>query len=359
MNEPRWGDLARILVTYSTRVARSDHVLIVAQEADALPLADAVYAAVVRAGGLPYVQFSAASMERSLLLHGDEPQIAWAPEPEQSSMAWADVCIVLRGWADPALFVGLPAARVAAHRRAMGVISGLRTSLTRWTLCRVPGAAWAQSAGLTLGEAMDLFWRATLRDWSVVAHEAARWREILATGEEVRILAPGTDLVFSTQNRRWVVGDGHINMPDGELYTAPRDGTMQGTIAFSWPATLGGQVCDGVRLAFRDGEVVAATAATNEALLHAALAIDEGARRPGEVGIGINAGITRRTGDPLCDEKIAGTLHLALGRAYAECGGVNASALHWDLVTDLRREGEIRVDELPVFRNGVWLSAPR
>jgi aminopeptidase len=359
MNDPRWDDLARNLVTYSTRVARGERVLIVAQEADAMPLADAVYAAVVRAGGLPHVQFSGASMERSLLLDGDDAQIAWAPEPEQSGMAWADVCVALRGFADPALFSGLPAHRVAARRRAMGIISGLRTSLTRWTLCRVPGASWARWAGLTLDEAMEVFWRATLRDWPAVAQEASTWRNLLASGEEVHILAPRTDLTFSTRGRRWVIGDGHINMPDGEIYTAPRDGTMQGTIAFSWQATLGGQVCDGVRLEFRDGDVVDATATANEVLLHAALTIDEGARRPGEVGVGINAGITQRTGDPLCDEKIAGTLHLALGRAYAECCGVNASALHWDLVTDLRQGGEIRVDGVPVFRDGIWLTAPR
>ena len=121
--------------------------------------------------------------------------------------------------------------------------------------------------------------------------------------------------------------------------------------------TLGGQSCDGVRLEFHDGEVVAAAAVTNETLLRAALSIDEGARRPGEVGIGINAGITRRTDDALCDEKIAGTAHIALGRAYAECGGVNESALDWDLVTDLRQGGEIRVDDVPVLRDGVWLTA--
>jgi aminopeptidase len=144
-------------------------------------------------------------------------------------------------------------------------------------------------------------------------------------------------------------------MPDGEVYTAPVDDSAQGVIAFELPATFAGRTITGIRLEFRDGEVVRATAESGEALLHQTLAIDAGARRLGEFGVGVNFGVDRFVGDILFDEKIGGTIHLALGRAYTECGGVNASSLHWDLVKDLRTEGAIDLDREPVFANGKFL----
>jgi aminopeptidase len=337
-------------------VRSNDRVLIVMQELDSLRLGTAVYEDVLRAGALPHVQFGFSELDGALLRSGSDEQVSWIPEVERAALEWADVCIVLRGFPHASVEGGIPAARMAAHRRALGIISGLRTTLTRWTLCRVPGAAWAKEAGLTMSQAMELYWSATLRDWSAARERWSPLRDLLAAGTTVQILGPDTDLTFSTRERRWVIGDGHINMPDGEIYTAPRDGSMEGTIAFSWPAALGGQSCAGVRLEFQEGVVTAASATTNEELLREALAIDEGACRPGEIGIGVNEGIGRRTGDLLYDEKIAGTLHLALGRAYTECGGANDSALHWDLLMDLRKGGEIRVDGRPINRNGLWLT---
>jgi aminopeptidase len=337
-------------------VQPGDRVLIVMQEPDSLRLGAAVYDEVLRADALPHVQFRSSELDRALLRSGSDEQVSWIPELERAALEWADVCIVLRGYPHPCIADGIPATRIAAHRHALGIISGLRTTLTRWTLCRVPGAAWAREAGLTMNQAIELFWSATLRDWPAARELWSPIRDRLAAGTTVQILGPDTDLTFSTRGRRWVIGDGHFNMPDGEIYTAPRDGSMEGVIAFSWPAALGGQTCAGVRLEFHEGVVTAASATTNEELLQEALATDEGARRPGEIGIGANDGIRRRTGDVLYDEKIAGTLHLALGRAYKECGGVNVSALHWDLITDLHEGGEIRVDGRLVNRNGVWLT---
>ncbi len=172
----------------------------------------------------------------------------------------------------------------------------------------------------------------------------------------MRILGRDTDLSFSTAGRTYVVGDGHINMPDGELYTAPVDDSAQGVISFEFPGTFTGQTIAGIRLEFRDGEVVNATADSGEALLHQILAIDDGARRIGEFGVGVNFSIDRFVGDILYDEKIGGTIHLALGRAYAECGGTNESALHWDIVKDLRSEGSIELDGRCVFENGRFLT---
>jgi aminopeptidase len=199
---------------------------------------------------------------------------------------------------------------------------------------------------------MTFFFDATLRDWEAEARQYAVIRDRFQAAERVRIRGRGTDLVFSTAGRTYVVGDGRINMPDGEIYTAPVDDSAEGVITFEYPATFAGQSIAGIRLEFHHGEVVAASADTGEAFLHELLAIDEGARRIGEFGVGVNVAIDRFVGDIFYDEKIGGTMHLALGRAYAECGGVNASALHWDLVKDLRQEGAIELDGRVVCEQG-------
>jgi aminopeptidase len=144
-------------------------------------------------------------------------------------------------------------------------------------------------------------------------------------------------------------------MPDGEIYTAPVEESVSGRILFEFPGFFGEQKIEGIRLTFRDGEVVEAAASTNEELLHEVLATDDGARRIGEFGVGTNNGIGRFFGDILYDEKIGGTIHLALGRSYGECGGRNDSALHWDLIKDLRQSGSIELDGKEMFRNGRWL----
>jgi aminopeptidase len=172
----------------------------------------------------------------------------------------------------------------------------------------------------------------------------------------VRIVGCDTDLTFSTAGRAYVIGDGHINMPDGEVYTAPVDDSAEGVIAFEYPGFYAGREIGGIRLELRAGKVVAATADTEEELLQQILAMDDGARRIGEFGVGVNFGIDRIVGDILFDEKIGGTMHLALGRAYAECGGRNQSALHWDLIKDLRSEGVIELDGRPVLENGRFLT---
>ena len=172
----------------------------------------------------------------------------------------------------------------------------------------------------------------------------------------MRIIGRDTDLTFSTAGRIYVVGDGRINIPDGEVYTAPVDDSAEGVIAFEHPGVYAGQRIEGIRLEFRAGEVVAATARSGEAFLRQILDLDDGARRIGEFGVGVNDGLDRFVGDIFFDEKIGGTIHLALGRAYAECGGPNQSALHWDLIKDLRTEGAIELDGRRVFENGRFLT---
>jgi aminopeptidase len=352
MFDLRWQKLADILVNYSTAVKKGERVLITMMEIETFPLARAVYAAAVRAGGLPFVEFQSAYLERDLMKLGTVEQVDWICEMQKMGMEWADVYIGLRGARNPNEFVDIAPKTLSAHKKALGHISAMRNELTRWVLVRVPNEAFAQQASSSLDDMMEFFFSATLRDWQA---EAERWRDIcrvFQSAETVRITGLKTDITFSTKGRIYEVADGHMNMPDGEIFTAPVDDSAEGQIFFEFPGIYMGQLVHGISLEFRKGVVVKAHSEQNEGLLLQLLDMDEGSRRLGEFGVGVNFGIDRFSYDILFDEKIGGTIHLALGRAYKECNGINQSALHWDIIKDLREEGAIYLDGKKIFEKG-------
>jgi aminopeptidase len=350
-----WKELARILVSYSIKVQPSDNVLVTMMEVDTFPLLKAVYAQVVAAGGYPFVEFQSALLERELMLHGSQEQLDWVTDPSAYAMKWADAYVGLRGNRNPYEFQGISAKRLKSHKKAMGQLSAMRTELSRWVLVRVPNESLAQQAEMSLDEMMAFFFNATLRDWEQEVKRYREIRDVFQKAAQVRILGKGTDLRFSTAGRTYLIGDGSYNMPDGEIYTCPVDDSAAGHIYFDFPGVYAGQRIHGIRLEFEDGQLASARAESNEDLLQELVQMDEGANRIGEFGVGTNFGIDRFVYDILYDEKIGGTVHIALGRAYAEAGGVNYSALHWDLIKDLRQEGEIWLDEEKVFEKGNFL----
>jgi aminopeptidase len=289
------------------------------------------------------------------MVHGTREQLDWVPELNSYGMEWADVYIGLRGARNPFEFSGIAAENIAAHKKAMGIVSGMRNDLTRWVLVRVPNESFAQQAEMSHDEMMDFFFEATLRDWAKEAEWYREIQEVFQNGKVVRILGAGTDLTFSTEGRIYEVADGHLNMPDGEVFTAPVDDSAEGQIYFEFPGVYFGERIPGIKLEFSKGVVVTASADANQELLDELIQMDEGSNRIGEFGVGINFGIQRFVSDILYDEKIGGTIHIALGRAYAECGGVNQSALHWDIIKDLREQGEIYLDGRKIFENGKYL----
>lgn len=355
MLDERWTRLAETLVRYSTKVQPGNRVMINMMETETQPLVEAVYREVVRAGGLPEVYYSSDFLKRALMTDGTAEQVDWVPEVESFGMEWADCYVGLRGARNPHEFGDVPTDLLAAHRAAMGKVSRKRNELTRWVLVKVPNEHFAQQAGMSLEETMCFFFDASLRDWE---GERRRYRDlagIFERAEQVHILGTDTDLTFSTAGRSYVAGDGEFNMPDGEIFTAPVDDSANGEIWFEVPAVYANRKIPGIRLRFENGVVVEASADENGEFLEQILAMDDGARRLGEFGVGLNWGIQRWTYEVLFDEKIGGTIHLALGRAYGECGGINESALHWDIVKDLRENGLIELDGRRVFENGRFL----
>lgn len=357
MYDPRWEQLAEILINYSTGTQSGDRVLISMLETETLPLARAVYSQAVKAGAFPYVEFHSAYMQRELMRWGNKEQVEWIPEIQNYGVAeWADVYVSIRGTRNPHEFSDIPLEQFIANRRMMGKLSALRTAHTRWVIARVPNEAFAHQAGMSLEDAETLFFSATLRDW---AGESLRGKALQSMFEEattVRVTGLDTDLTFSTVGRKYIVGDGHINMPDGEVFTAPMEDSVEGRISFEFPGVFFGQEVEGIQLEFSGGRAVSATARTNEALLTQIIHMDAGAARLGEFGIGTNRGITRYCHDHFYDEKMYGTVHFALGRSYDTCGGKNHSSLHWDIVKDLRVEGAIYLDGRLVFRNGSFVD---
>jgi aminopeptidase len=346
--DPRWGDVGRVLVQHSTQVRPGERVMIAMGEVDSYPLARGVFEAVVQAGGFPQVQFLSEELRHSILAHGNADQLAWVPEIEAYGMQWADVYIALRGGFDLDVHADIPSDRLAVNQAAQGRVSTLRWENTRWSLVRVPNQAFADQAGVPLEKVTEMFFAGCLIDWEAAAGEWAAWADRAASGRIVEIQGPGTDLRFSVEGRRWVVADGRTNMPDGELMTAPVTETIDGVITFENPAVLGGRKMHDLRLRWERGVLVEASASTHEDYLRSVLGTDEGATLIGEFGIGTNPFIDIVCDDILIDEKINGSVHIALGRAYPECGGVNESAIHWDIVKDLRGGGTVLLDGRPV-----------
>ena len=226
----------------------------------------------------------------------------------------------------------------------------------RWAIAQYPTEAAAAEAGMALPEFADFVYSACLLDWDAEEKRMRGIKERFDRAERVRIVGDETDLTLSVQGREGVVSAGFRNMPDGEVFYCPVEDSAEGAITFSeHPAVYLGNDVERARLVFREGRVVESSAEAGEEFLQQVLRTDDGASRLGELGLGCNPGITRFTRNVLFDEKIAGTVHLAVGASYTYTGGKNESAVHWDMVKDLRPGGEVSVDGELVQRDGRWL----
>jgi aminopeptidase len=232
----------------------------------------------------------------------------------------------------------------------------------RWVYTLFPTSAYASEAEMSLADYEDFYYGACLADdgdpltaWKRASEETNRLAEWIEGHEEVRITAPGTDIKLGIAGRKFIPCDGDHNMPDGEFFTGPIEDATEGEVSFHLPAVIGGREVSGVHLKFEAGRVVDASAERGEEFLIALLDTDEGARTLGELGIGTNYGIDRGTREVLLDEKIGGTIHMAVGQAYPESGGTNESAVHTDLVCDLRLGGKLEVDGVVMQEDGKFI----
>lgn len=324
------------------------------------PGADEAVAAFVREvyrrGASAQVILADTRYDEYALADAADEVLAEPPPLQLAALRWSDVLAAFRPMTAPTPpGTGRPdPARLARQRQALGQVSRERWGQRGWIIVRVPTPGWARAAGMSYEVLAEQFQAGAMADWAACRRGWADLAGRLAAAGDVRVQAPGTDLSLSAAGRRWVPFAGEHNIPDGELATAPVDDSAAGHITFPGPFWFAGTRFAGLRLHFEGGRVTDVAADQGADVAAAIIGSDDGASRVGELGIGLNPHLTAWTGDLFFDEKILGTVHLALGRAYPECGGVNDSAIHWDIVLDLREPGGfLRVGNQALIADGV------
>ncbi|HET7129817.1 MAG TPA: aminopeptidase [Gaiellaceae bacterium] len=354
--DPRTDEYASLLVERSVGVQPGWQVAIRGNHLGR-PLIEAVIEQVARKGAYPILQLTFEQIGGPFAREAPL-EILRVPSPIQRHI-WETIDAVISIYSpeDAHEGSGLSDDRQAAIEQMLLPLRERTMSLEiPWVIGEWPTQAYADEAGMTLAEYEEFIFDAVLLDWDAEGERMRRIAALFDAAEEVRIEAAGTDLTLSLAGRTGSVDDGHVNMPGGEVFYSPLEDSANGVIEFSeFPAVFYGTEVEGVRLVFADGRVVDASARVNEEFLIQTLDTDEGARRLGELGIGCNPGIPRFMKNVGFDEKIAGTVHLALGRSYTFIGGTNESSIHWDIVKDLRTTGCLYVDGRLVQEAGRWL----
>lgn len=366
MADLRIEKLAQTLVDYSVEVHNGDRVLINGSVL-AEPLLKEIYTRVLQAGGHPLMMVSLPNTEEIFFRYASEEQLKHIPKPLELIIETYDVQISVGAESNTKALSNVEPVKMVLHQRVRKELMNtfMRRSAAkelRWTVALFPTNAFAQEAEMSLGEYEDFVYNACLPD---MHNPVGYWQQFSSRQEtivnwlkgktKVHIKGPETDLHLGIAGRTFVNCDGHYNMPDGEIFTGPVEDSIEGNVYFSYPAIYRGKEVTGVRLWFEQGKVVKATADKNEDFLIQTLDTDVGSRFVGEFAIGTNQGISRFTRETLFDEKIGGSFHIALGAGYPETGSKNESAIHWDMICDLRQGGEIRVDNELFNQNGKFM----
>lgn len=357
MIDPRLTKLAKILVDYSVKIKKSDKVLISANQS-AWPLARETYKLTLKKGAYPYVVYNPQDLDYFYFKNASQKQLSQKPE----------VALFLADWADK--FIRLYSAK---NNRSLANIDPKKLMITSktnqpvkkimlkkpWVLTEFPSNSMAQSAGMSLDELEDFYFKACLQNWPKIKTKLNKLKNRLDNAKLVHIKGQKTNLKLSFANRQFSTCAGEYNMPDGEVFGAPVNNSVQGQVYFDLPSLRSGHIVKGVTLVFKNGRVVKATAKQGQKYLKFALKTDPGAKRLGEFAIGANPGIKKPILNTLFDEKISGTIHMALGSAYPKNqpgGGTNQSAIHWDLVKSMTSKNSVfLVNQKPVLKAGKLL----
>jgi aminopeptidase len=349
---------ASLLCDYCLEVSPGQQV-VVRSTSLAAPLLLALQRALLEREAWPLLRVALPGQEEGFWSAARAVHLDGFPPLELAEAEGTDASLSIHAPENTRALAGVDPARLARGARARAPVreAALRR---RWCVSLWPTAAGAQQAGMATEEFAAFVARALFLDrddpvaaWRSLSSSQERLIERLSSADELRIEGEGTDLSLSVAGRTWINSDGRRNMPSGEVFTGPLESSASGVIRFDIPSSPRGLEVSGISLEFREGVVVAARADRGDDVLQAMLATDDGARRLGEIGIGTNYGIDRPIGTILFDEKIGGTVHLALGRSYPETGGINDSAVHWDMICDLRRGGRLTADGEPIVVDGI------
>jgi aminopeptidase len=367
VTDPRVTRLAQLIVEYSLELQPRQILRIDGPEV-ASPLVLALYRAALATGAFPYATISVDGLLEILLDNGSDEQIAHVSPLQLYEIDTIGALATI--WSETNT---RSLSRVDPERHARFLSAQRRLANRRWERISAGELAWcgmlyptnghAQDADMSLSRYEDFVYGACHVDeddpaahWQLVAASLRAQADELESVRELRIVGPDTDLVVGVEGRKWIAADGRYNMPDGEVFTSPVETETRGTIRYTFPAIYHGREVEDIRLRFEDGRVVEAEAARGHDYLRSLLDMDEGARVLGEVAFGLNYEIDRFTRNILFDEKIGGTMHLALGSAFPQAGGSNTSGLHWDMICDLRADGEVYADGELIWKAGRFLG---
>lgn len=358
MRDERLQKLARVLVDYSIEAGEGDQVLL-SGGAAAAPLIRGVYVRLLDAGATPIPQIALPGMRETFFEHARDIHYQKTPPAVRGLYEEVDAFVSIMAPENTRSLANVDPAKQQALGKRDKPIQDIVLGKDRWVLTLYPTQGLAQEAGMSLEEyedfvfgAMALGERDPVEYWKGTADEQARLIELLQGCRELRITGPETDITLSIEGREFINACATHNFPDGEVFTGPVEDSVNGYVHFDVPTTVSGREVEGVRLRFEEGRVVEASAEKGEEYLLASLDADEGARYLGELGIGTNYHIPRATKEILFDEKLGGTVHLAIGQSYEKTGGKNRSSVHWDLITSLSEGGALYADGELIQENG-------
>jgi len=364
MVDPRIEKLAKLCVHYSVELKPNEKVLIQGSELT-FPLINEIYRECLLSDAYPLI-IANLDVEYTFYKYAKEHQLKFVSPFEKFVAENIDVAIRVYCEPNPKRLTNVDPARIkvraASGRELMEIfLKRAAEGKLKWTILPYPINAQAQEAAMSLTEYEDFVYGSCLADkedpiaeWRKIHQQQEKICEFLNKTSEIHIVGEHTDLTFNVKGRKWINCGGKENMPDGEVFTAPIENSANGTIRFTFPGIVSGREVEDITLTFKDGKVVKASAAKGDELLQQLLKI-EGADRIGEAAIGTNYAITKFTKNMLFDEKMGGTIHLAIGSAYPESGGLNKSAIHWDILKDMKKDGEVYADGKLFYKNGKFL----
>lgn len=351
--DDRIEKLAELLTNHSVSIKKGDYVHL-QYGLVAKPLALAIYRRILLKGAVPVVDVIVADFERVFYENASDEVLSSEPLTAKV-LTTVDCSIRIYAPENTRDLMHIDSTKIAARRKVTFPFKEEILKKRNWVLFYYPTLAMAQDADMSLEAFENFVFDACLIDWDLEEKRQEVLKQILDKGSKVRIVGEDTDISFSIEGRESIKCFGKRNMPDGEVFIAPVEDTTQGFIRYSFPTIYAGQEVDDIRLVFKDGKVVEASASKGEKLLKELIALDAGSCMLGEFGIGTNEQIKRGVRQILFDEKIGFSIHLALGMAYKEGNGQNESALHWDMIKSLKQNGAIYIDDLCIQKNGEWL----
>jgi len=369
--DPRVTKFAKVLVEHSARVVSGDRILLEGTTA-AEPLLRELYIQILEKGGNPHLMMTLPglmpfSQEEMYLTYAKDTQLDFVPTFYKMAYDQFEGRIRVHSATNTHGTTNIDPAKLQRHGKALSVITEAQfrrgaEGTFKWVTTLFPTDGYAQDANMSLKEYEDFVFGAVhaneddpISFWKSVESKQQSAVDFMKGKSQVILRGPNVDMTLSVKGRTFMNSFGTFNMPDGEIYTGPVEDSVNGWVKFTYPANYGGTSVEGAELTFSNGRVVTAKADKNEGFLLKTLDIDAGARTLGEFAIGTNFDIQQFTGNILFDEKIGGSFHMALGAGYPETGAKNKSAIHWDMICDMRKDSEILVDGELFYKNGQFV----